>query len=200
MRPSAGSGVGVTKGDCGSACGAAAALPDVKGNQKKRYRVLTKWAATSPPIDTDEADDLSHSRMVTCPVSTFWRPPEIQTEWPNSQPVVQVTRARIRDGESFHHQSLYLTDHSLSARELKHRVQGHWEIENRLPWVRDVTLLNDNSPRLGGRTPMIWAILNGWFINLYRGLGCATIPERVGDLTKRLSKVFKLLSFNFSSA
>jgi predicted transposase YbfD/YdcC len=175
-------------------------LVAVKGNQKKLYRVLTDWVASQPPIDLDEADDLSHGRSVTRTVATFLMPPDLQAEWPNSQQVVQVTRAGVRDGESFCHQSLYLTDHSLSARDLQPRVQGHWESENRLHWVRDVTFLEDDSPRLGGRAPVNWAILNCWLINLCRGLGCTTIPEGVRDLTNRIGKVFELLSVGFSSA
>jgi hypothetical protein len=83
----------------------AAALPDCrKRESEEAYRVLTDWVDTQPPLDTDEADDLSHGRTVTRTVSTFSMPPDLQAEWPNSQQVIQVTRAGIRDGESFCHQ------------------------------------------------------------------------------------------------
>ncbi len=50
----------------------------------------------------------------------------------------------------------YLADHKLSARDLLPQLQGHWKIENRLHWVRDVTFLKDDPPPYAGRVPVNW--------------------------------------------
>lgn len=172
----------------------------VKGNQKKLYRVLHDWVATQLPLDSDEYRDSSHGRDVTRRVSTFSMPPMLQAEWANSRTVVQVTRTGTRDGKPFCHQSLYLSDHVLSAQDWQLRVQRRWHIENRLHWVRDVTFLEDDPPRSGGRSPAVWAILNCWLINLCRRLDCTTVPDGIRELTNRIERVFKLLCFGFSSA
>lgn len=64
---------------------------------------------------------------------------------------------------------------SLSAAEFSQRIQQHWEMENRLHWVRDV-LFEEDYVRAGGNAPVNWAILNCWLLNWVRQLGYRTVP------------------------
>lgn len=47
-------------------------------------------------------------------------------------------------------------------------VQSHWEIENRLHWVRDVTFAEDRSPVRTGNAPPVMAGLRNIAITLLR--------------------------------
>lgn len=47
-------------------------------------------------------------------------------------------------------------------------VRGHWTIENRLHWVRDVVFLEDKSMVRTGNAPRLMASLRNLAISLYR--------------------------------
>ena len=124
-------------------------LITVIGNQKKLYESLTNWVSTQEPLCVDEHIDSTHGRMVTRTVSVFAIPPELQQKWCASQQVICVKRQGVREGAPFCYQTLYMTNHQLSAVEYSPHIQERWGIENRLHWVRDVTLSEDYPPRLG---------------------------------------------------
>ena len=54
-------------------------------------------------------------------------------------------------------------------------VRGHWEIENRLHWVRDVTYQEDKSLVRTGNAPRVIASLRSLAISLLRLGGQANI-------------------------
>jgi predicted transposase YbfD/YdcC len=56
-------------------------------------------------------------------------------------------------------------------------VRGHWEIENRLHWVRDVTFDEDRSQVRTGTGPRVLASLRNFVISCLRLAGCANIAR-----------------------
>lgn len=56
-------------------------------------------------------------------------------------------------------------------------VQGHWGIENRLHWVRDVTYDEDRSQTRTGNAPQVMATLRNTAISLLRLTGTANIAQ-----------------------
>ena len=56
-------------------------------------------------------------------------------------------------------------------------VQGHWHIENRLHWVRDVTYSEDRSLVRTGNAPRVMASLRSLAIGLLRLAGHTNIAE-----------------------
>jgi len=135
-------------------------LITVKGNQGTLYKTLTEWVSTQTPLCVDEHTDPTHGRIVTRTVSVFDMPSEQQQKWQGSQQVIHVKREGIREGKPFCYQTLYMSNHQLSAAEYSPHIQERWGIENRLHWVRDVTLSEDHPPRLGGYAPSNWAVFN----------------------------------------
>ncbi|HIK40394.1 MAG TPA: transposase [Thermoleptolyngbya sp. M55_K2018_002] len=75
-------------------------------------------------------------------------------------------------------------------------IQQHWNIENRLHWVRDVTFEEDHA-RPGGNAPVIWAILNCFIINIVRQLAYRTIPQGIRALTNQVQQVYTILTQGF---
>jgi len=56
-------------------------------------------------------------------------------------------------------------------------VRGHWEIENRLHWVRDVTFDEDRSRIRTGTGPRTFATLRNLAISLFRLSGYKNIAQ-----------------------
>jgi len=85
-----------------------------------------------------------------------------------------------------------------SAADLLLRWRAHWHIENRLHWVRDVTLGEDASPIHLGQAPLVVAVLRTAVLALLRSAdapslaaaqrGLALHPTGVLDLFHRLAQ------------
>ena len=63
------------------------------------------------------------------------------------------------------------------ARHIGDLVRGHWEIENRLHWVRDVTFDEDRSQVRTGSGPRALASLRNFVISCLRLAGWANIAQ-----------------------
>jgi hypothetical protein len=70
----------------------------------------------------------------------------------------------------------------------------HWQIENGLHWVKDITLQEDYPPRWGGCAPSSWAVFNSFLIPLARCLGTRTIPDCIRDRATQVHQVFHWLT------
>jgi hypothetical protein len=71
-------------------------------------------------------------------------------------------------------------------------LRGHWEIENRLYWVRDARFSKDRLPD-AEVTPGLSAIRN-LALNLIRSLGCRFVVDAFRALSARDDRGLSLLT------
>lgn len=79
-----------------------------------------------------------------------------------------------------------------SAAALLLRWRAHWHIENRLHWVRDVTLGEDASPIHGGQAPFVFAVLRTTVLALLPPVGAASLAAAQRDLALHPAGVLAL--------
>lgn len=72
-----------------------------------------------------------------------------------------------------------------SAADLLRRWRTHWHIENRLHWVRDVTLGEDASPIHLGQAPLVVALLRTAVLELLRYVDAPSLAAAQRDLALR---------------
>jgi hypothetical protein len=65
----------------------------------------------------------------------------------------------------------------LDLSQLLKRWQGHWGIENRLHWVKDVVLKEDASRVRVGQAPFVLATLRNALVSCLRALGFDSISQ-----------------------
>lgn len=99
-------------------------------------------------------------------------------QWPALAQVGRLTCLRRRKGQTTTETSYIIT--SLSAQQatpaqLLQLVRGHWGIENRLHWVRDVTFDEDRCQIRTGAAPQVMAALRNLVIGLFRLRGLRNI-------------------------
>ena len=85
----------------------------------------------------------------------------------------EVFDTRRPDGVLRQETAYYVSTVTLSAADAAHAVRAHWGIENRLHYVRDVTLGADAS-RIR-RNPGLFALLRSFALNLSRFNGVSNI-------------------------
>ena len=104
-----------------------------------------------------------------------------------------VNRAGVRAQKSSSETVYYLSSQSLTANTYMRLIRGHWAIENRLHWVKDVTFDEDYPSRPGGHAPVNWAILFTWIVTLVRRAGIRTVPQALRLWANQVEAVFSFL-------
>jgi hypothetical protein len=98
--------------------------------------------------------------------------------WPALAQVGRLTSLRRRKGQTTIETSYIITslspEHATPA-QLLALVRGHWGIENRLHWVRDVTFDEDRCQIRTGAAPQVMAALRNMVIGLFRLRGLRNI-------------------------
>lgn len=154
----------------------------VKGNQPRLRRQLAglPWRGSEP--DHRSAETLHGRREIrTIKVVTI----AAGIEFPHAAQALQVTRktrpASTRSGRRgrWRTETVYaITDlgpHQARPDELAAWIRGHWQIENGLHWVRDVTFAEDRSQVRTGSGPQVMASLRNLVISLHRLAGATNI-------------------------
>ena len=99
-------------------------------------------------------------------------------QWPGLAQVGRLTCRRRRQGKTTTETSYLITSLSpqqATAAHLLALVRGPWGIENRLPWVRDVTFDEDRCQIRTGAAPQVMAALRNVVIGLFRFTGVRNI-------------------------
>jgi predicted transposase YbfD/YdcC len=102
-------------------------------------------------------------------------------DWPGVQQVCKIERRRQQAGKVSTEVAYAITSlgPATSPAELLAIWRGHWAIENRLHYVRDVTLGEDASQVRSGAAPQVLAALRNLTIALLRHAGYTNIAAGV---------------------
>lgn len=154
-------------------------LLTVKANQPELHWALTTLFA-SPPVGERVATavrwDQHGDRVET---RRLWASTALgdYLNWPGAKQVLCVERVRRRQGQVAREVRYAITSlgPASGAATLPAHVRGHWAIENRLHWVRDVTLGEDACQVRSGAAPQILAALRNTVLALLRGAGWSNI-------------------------
>lgn len=102
----------------------------------------------------------------------------VGTPWPHLQQVARVERRRTVHRWGQVHNAVEVTYVITSlpparadARTLLGHLRGHWGIENKVHWVRDVTFDEDRSQIRTGAAPQVMATLRNLVLTLLRRAG-----------------------------
>jgi predicted transposase YbfD/YdcC len=137
----------------------------VKGNMPTLYKQLKKlpWAAV-PAVSAVTTD---HGRRARRTIKAALAPAWI--EFDGAAQVAQLRRTVTKNGKKTVEVVYLITsDRHADPATLAAWVRSHWEIENKLHWVRDVTYQEDKSLVRTGNAPRVMATLRSLAISLLR--------------------------------
>jgi predicted transposase YbfD/YdcC len=168
-------------------------LLTVKQNRAATYAAITAIIETQTAQTEATQVDESHGRSVRRQAQVFSPTPELQAKWPRLSVIGVVQRTGVRDQQPFEETAYYLSSAPWNATQLLHASRQHWQIENGLHWVKDVTFQEDYPPRQGGYAPVNWAVFNTFAITLARRQGWRTVPQALRAWANQLHQVFHFL-------
>jgi len=159
----------------------------VKPNQPALYAAVDRlFAAPPPPVAADRAaaattvgqghGRLERRRLERSAALTGY------LEWPDAQQVLRRTCRRVilATGEIQEEVTYGVTSlppEAVTPAQIEELWRGHWTIENRVHYVRDVTLGEDACQVRVGAAPQALAVLRNALLVLLRAVGWTLIPD-----------------------
>jgi predicted transposase YbfD/YdcC len=162
----------------------------VKATMPTLYRQLKKLPWTAIPAVSAVSTD--HGRRARRTIKAVLAPAWIG--FAGAAQVAQLRRTVTRNGrKTVEVVYLITSDRDADPATLAAWVRGHWEIENRLHWVRDVTYQEDKSLVRTGNAPRVMASLRSLAIGLLRLDGHINIAAANRHHARDPQRTLKLL-------
>lgn len=149
----------------------------IKANQPRLLADLKRLPWASVPVGSTSTEH-GHGRRVTRTIKVSDAP--AWTGFPGAAQVAQLRRTATRHGKKTVELVYLITSadhHDAPPAVLAAWVNGHWGVENRLHWVRDVTWDEDRSQVRTGRSPHVMASLRNTVIGILRLAGWDNIAK-----------------------
>lgn len=133
--------------------------------------------------------------MVTRHLETSTRLAE-HLDWPGLAQVCRLTRTSKRDGETTTEVQYAVTSvprDRASASQISDWWRDHWQIENRLHWIRDVAYQEDRCRIQRGNGPQNLACFRNAAISLLRLEGSNNITASLRENAYRIDRLLAKL-------
>jgi predicted transposase YbfD/YdcC len=148
----------------------------VKGNQPTLLQSISTVAKSQQPLSTHAQQERSRGRDERRTVAVFPAPAEMTEEWNGLSRVIHVERDVTREGKDTVTHHYYISSVvSDDAEVFAQGVRGHWSIENRLHWVKDVIQHEDDSRIKKDNGIETLSLFKNVAINISRELGFDSI-------------------------
>jgi predicted transposase YbfD/YdcC len=161
----------------------AQAVVQLKDNQPTLMQQAETACAAQPPASTDTSSNIARNRYETRTVEVFGATHAVAgTEWkPLIKTIVRVNRkvwhrsakTGLLSGTS--DLAYYLANFAAPASHAAAAIRGHWHVENKLHYTRDVTFLEDQS-RIR-RNPGVFARIRSFGYNILRRNQTSTFSQ-----------------------
>lgn len=165
----------------------------VKANQKRLYQQIQLNTQQTTPISVDISTERRSDRVTTRTVSVFDDLSDISSEWLGLARLIKVERIGTRAGKPYHQIAYYISSLCVSAAKFAQGIRGHWGIENRLHWVKDVVFEEDSSRMRLGNAPANLTIIRSLAIAILRSNGYSSITTALRMISHNLERIFLLI-------
>jgi len=174
----------------------------VKGNQKNLHRQIRLKTENAPPTSRYIATEHTRNRVTTRTVQVFHDLTGISHEWMGLKSLIKVERTGTRGGNPYHQVAYYISSLVRNAVDFADGIRGHWGIENRLHWVKDVVFDEDRSTIHTGQAPANLSLLRAIAkrcceaqiaLNVLRRSGYSSITSARRFLANDIDKILSLV-------
>jgi len=138
--------------------------------------------------------------MKPSPVRRAWGSSDLNeyVDFPHCGQVFEVKRTVHKlDGKLLRHEVVQgitsLSADKASASQRLEIIRGHWSIENRLHWIRDVTFDEDRSQVRKGAGAQVMASLRNLAISVLRLAGATNIAATLRHCCRSVRKTLRLI-------
>jgi len=168
-------------------------LVKVKANQPKLLESVRRKAETSVPTDVCKTVEKSRGRLETREVAVFEPPSDIPKGWTEISRIISVRRIFESPKKSHTSISYYISSITLDSAELfAQGIRGHWHVENRLHYVKDVVMNEDDSGIRNVNAAANMSVFRNIVINIFRGNGFDSVRGASIFFAANIRKLYNL--------
>lgn len=161
----------------------------VKGNCSKLYRCFKQLSLENALSYT--IDEQRHKgRVERRETWVYSTPPAVSEEWSGACRMVVQRRTGYRQNKRYEETAFYLS--SVKRNEADYfaaGIRGHWSIENRLHWVKDVQQGEDRSGLHNIQACILFSLFRSVGLTLYRLHSEDKWKEAVAKYGNRLDRL-----------
>lgn len=165
----------------------------VKENQPKLHAHIHNVAQMKKPVSRNVSIERTRDRVTQRTVSVFHNLTGISPDWSGIKSLIKVERVGTRKGKKYHEIVCYISSLMRTAQEFAVGIRGHWGIENRLHWVKDVVFKEDASTVRTGHAPAHFSIVRAIAINIFRQNGYDSVTTHQRFLSHDIDKLLHLV-------
>lgn len=152
----------------------------IKKNQRKLYDYIANHSRSEQAIDTYQIQEKSHGRYTTWNLQVYEISDKvIAKKWTNLKRFIVIHKRVSQKGKATTQQAkdVFITESvsyrisdvtCLSAQEFARGIRGHWGIENRIHWVKDVHFKEDRNHIRNDNGAVNMAVFNTLSLNYLR--------------------------------
>jgi predicted transposase YbfD/YdcC len=164
-------------------------LVKVKANQPKLYQQIKTQSLQAPAVKKYVDQEKTRERDSNRIVEVYEVQKNIDPKWIGAGCVIKVERSGTRSNQEYNNTGYYLCSLSPQSQRLAAGIRGHWLIENRLHWVKDVIYEEDSSPQKAGFAPINLSLLKTWVLTLLRVHGFDSIKGAISEISHNLKYI-----------
>ena len=169
-------------------------LTRVKGNTALLLQRIISYADSVEPLSVYECKDDKHGRRVTRRTELYDNGAQIPEGWNGIQRIVKVRRYGVRKGKSFDECAFYILSKPIDCAEtVAQAVRGHWAIENKLHWVKDVNLGEDFMTLRNTESIALLVYLNNIALTALRCAGYNPIKDTLAKFANKVKELIKVV-------
>lgn len=175
-------------------------LVTLKGNQPRLYAACQAITASRPADDWDDRSNQAHGRHERRIVAVWDAPAAgdplaIDASWSSLRRIIRVDRLRSITGAAASTETTYYISSRSgdTAYALGGLIRGHWGIENRLHWVKDVQQNEDANRIHGENAPANISLLKTWVLSLFRINGYDSIKNATIRFANKIPQLMALM-------
>ena len=117
----------------------------------------------------------------------------ISPDWKGLQQVVGVHRKVTENGKQSEETAWFISSRNENAFLYEEGIRSHWQIENSLHWVKDVTFKEDASKIRTGNAPQTISTLKNIGINIFRQNNYPRIAEAIRLVANDINTLYNLI-------
>lgn len=170
----------------------------VKGNQKNLHKqIVLNTQQDNKAIDTFTESTNKRGRQEIRKTSIYTNLEGISDEWIGLRKIIRVERSVCTKKTKRSETAYYISSLQINKAEIfAGHIRSHWGIENRLHWVKDVSMKEDTSKTDKGMAAENISILRNVSITLFRIEGFDSIKAATQRYANDIEKLWNLIGAN----
>lgn len=146
---------------------------------------------TAKPLGCFQTHEWSRGRSEYRRVEVYAAPGKL--EWPALRRIIHVVRSGEREGVCYNRASFFATSLVAEVPAYAAGIRGHWLIENRLHWVKDVGMHEDSSGIRSKEAAATLSLLKTWALSLYRQQGHRSLKQATVCYANKVKELLLLI-------